>query len=590
MPIILLLIILIFVLPWLPTYCSLLFPDIPSFDQTSNPYARSRGFSEEVVYATANRGDHGGRQGLEWLIQSEGAIIPTKELPSLIGNRHQAPSQVIVLVHGYAVPPEYFGSYFDVLITHITEGASENRLIVAFHWPAASAHSGQWTRMLISAWQGLDDLQWENISYRKALASAMGSSSDALAELLATVHKQTGAKSISIITHSMGAVLTLSALIKVGTGVPIDDLILLAPYLKDDALEDTAVQSAIRRANKVHVAYSSNDGVLAWSGRKLGTQGPSAKGAMPNNVMLHDVTVQIKGHSSYLQSESLEKMALGTLLTRHGSRSQDLTTAALNSTTPAQADLSWKEDALRCRVSVAHNNVILSLSAAFGGLLVDASGESMPQELSVLAKDGSIYLRTNVAREKRKLAPLRSGNGSTYGLRVEVGTLRGATWVELSDDTDRIIVPQLPLPGIEKALNFLRRCGHEILSRIPRDLSGTWAADQRACEPPKGEPRDGIVLHIGATHFSWGGYTCQVTAIREGTLNTLKLEGQCEKGGMHGVGRIDILRLGLLLPSFHEQIDARIATTGFPGAGEEQKRLWWCKNTAGPLDRLTDRK
>ena len=154
--------------------------------------------------------------------------------------------------------------------------------------------------------------------------AARGHGADGLAALLALLWRDVQ-RSITIVAHSMGALVTVEALRRpAGATLSIDNVVLLAPDLSADALADQENEPVLRRVRRMHVMYSRNDDALWYSqiankNQRLGRDGHQGDQAPPPHIMMHDVTDRLGGngvavHGRYLEREGADLIGLAAIV------------------------------------------------------------------------------------------------------------------------------------------------------------------------------------------------------------------------------------------------------------------------------------
>ena len=168
-------------------------------------------------------------------------------------------------------------------------------------------------------------INWESRAYRDDMHAARGHGADGLAALLALLSWNVP-KSITIIAHSMGALVTLEALKRpAGATLSIETVVLLAPDLPADALTDPENGPALRRVRRMHVMHSRNDDALWYSqiankNQRLGRDGRQGDHPLPPHVTMHDVTDRlgdgIAVHGRYLERDGADVVGLAGVVTQ----------------------------------------------------------------------------------------------------------------------------------------------------------------------------------------------------------------------------------------------------------------------------------
>ena len=283
-----------------------------------------------LSYFTSETYDAFQRQpvALKWLKAGANSINLEPAAPAL------GSEPMLILIHGYNAPESKVGSYFAGALDLLRSAVGPGTTIIIYDWPSTARHWEELThqerRAQIDPGGGprpmpnsMAPINWESRAYRDDMHAARGHGADGLAALLALLSWNVP-KSITIIAHSMGALVTLEALRRpAGATLSIDNIVLLAPDLPADALVDPQNAPVLRRVRRMHVMHSRNDDALWYSqiankNPRLGRDGHRGNHPPPPHVTMHDVTDRlgdgIAVHGRYLERDGASVIGLADVV------------------------------------------------------------------------------------------------------------------------------------------------------------------------------------------------------------------------------------------------------------------------------------
>jgi pimeloyl-ACP methyl ester carboxylesterase len=302
------------------------------YRQTHSPFAGVE-LRKDVVYVTGRKWpiveDVPAGPLLRWLKQ-EGNSIALEPRPPL--DALSTGSDITVLVHGFHSAEEDVATYFGGLIDHLRSQPEYPGTLVMFDWPSIAVRHGpevEFVRGLNCEGQcrgGMADLifppnaRWEAGQYKLDRSMAADDGVPGLAALIKLLRSEYRDASINIVAHSMGAWVTLECLRRHELG-PLARIVLLAPDVPQDWLDDATLRQALAHVGRLHVFYSSADEILPYSklinGTPiLGLNGPT-KSEYPANVLFHDATDLLgnKGvHGSFVTRDGAAALFLRSFL------------------------------------------------------------------------------------------------------------------------------------------------------------------------------------------------------------------------------------------------------------------------------------
>ena len=266
---------------------------------------------------------------LKWLTAGAGTIHLDGAAPVL------GRGPMLILIHGYNAPESKVGIYFAGVLDVLRSAVGPDTTIIVYDWPSTARHWEELTqyerRAQIDPGGGprpmpnsMAPLNWESRAYREDMQAARGHGADGLAALLALLSWNVP-KSVTIIAHSMGALVTVEALRRpAGATLSIDKVVLLAPDLPADVLADPQNAPVLHRVRRLHVMHSRNDDALWFSQianktPRLGRDGHRGGHPPPLHVSMHDVTDRLGGdgvavHGRYLERDGADMIGLGDLI------------------------------------------------------------------------------------------------------------------------------------------------------------------------------------------------------------------------------------------------------------------------------------
>jgi esterase/lipase superfamily enzyme len=216
---------------------------------------------------------------------------------------------VLVLVHGYRSPIKNLYSSYNRLLQGLTDSglmAGQNYgLVLGYCWPGFKARVSFFLA----------------VPYANRGAGFFRTFLDKLGET---------AKTVDVQTHSLGARVALQALSAGAKPKKIDNVLLTAPAVDNEALEpDKEFHAALGNAKRCFVYHSANDPVLAVSYRigkldkALGYQGPENPQVVLDqckNVYTVDCSGPVHDHGGYrgagVYYEHWSRVLAGTPLPR----------------------------------------------------------------------------------------------------------------------------------------------------------------------------------------------------------------------------------------------------------------------------------
>lgn len=208
--------------------------------------------------------------------------------------RAVAGKKILVLVHGYNNEFEDVIRAYDMIDGHTKKHMrSKYDLVIGYTWP------------------GGDD----RFDYFAAKTRA-GALAPRFAENLRQLHTAaTRPAAMDVMTHSMGARLTLEALKVLPTRAVVRNLFLTAAAVDNESIEKGEEYfTANGRAGQSFVFHSKNDGVLKYAynvaewDRALGLHGPEDPADIIRNAkrtLVINCKRKIKGHGDYKQQEDV---------------------------------------------------------------------------------------------------------------------------------------------------------------------------------------------------------------------------------------------------------------------------------------------
>jgi len=281
---------------------------------------------KDTLYVSARRWEP---HGLEQLTQHAGQVRLQPAAPALKALRGDG--EITLFIHGYHASESTVETYFGGLIAHLRGVGAGRGQFMVLDWPSIARH---WTelsnkeRTALAMGSEHPERGWEIIQYEADRQMVKRIGTDALLSSLDTLGATNPRRRVNIVAHSMGCALVAEAMRKRPQSfAAVSKVLWLAPDLKDNALEDAALAPALARIGHLDVLFSREDNVLKYlSGllnisKMLGAYGPARPGALPGNVVAHDLTQALGSdgvHGRYLEKGSASAHAVAKILSATG--------------------------------------------------------------------------------------------------------------------------------------------------------------------------------------------------------------------------------------------------------------------------------
>lgn len=253
-----------------------------------------------------------------------------------IGPKLKRNQEVTILIHGFSALEDALVSYFDGVVQSL-KGAKYSGTTMVYDWPSTAKRfdvaQDMEMRALSSDGQvrgGLAylfrtrEIGWEITVYAEDRKSALNAGAPGLVQLIAMVREHIQPARINIIAHSMGSLVAVEAMRLAPDQMKgLHQVILLAPDLPVQMLDDPKVAGVLSSFGTLHVFHSVHDEILSLSElvnrqNSLGRLGPADRSKRPN-VLGHDFAVRLGAkdvHSKYLDREIAAEILSATLLSR----------------------------------------------------------------------------------------------------------------------------------------------------------------------------------------------------------------------------------------------------------------------------------
>jgi len=266
---------------------------------------------------------------LKWLYQAAANIRLHGHSPSL------GHGPVLILIHGYNAPEAKVGGYFSGVLGMLRRSVGPEATVVVYDWPSTARHWEELSDKERRAWHdpgggpiGFRN-PWasfgaESSGYRSDQAAALHHGAAGLVALLSVLSAD-APRPVTILAHSMGALVTMEALRRLPqNSQKIGKVVLLAPDLPANALVRPDNAKAWMRVENLHVMHSRRDEALWYSQlanreKRLGRDGHIGDRAPPPHITVKDVTDQLGGegigvHGRYLELEGATAVDLAIVV------------------------------------------------------------------------------------------------------------------------------------------------------------------------------------------------------------------------------------------------------------------------------------
>lgn len=278
---------------------------------------------ERTLYVSARRWE---AHGLEHLTQQAGQVGLQPAAPML--EAMQDDGEVTLFIHGYHAGEATVATYFAGLISQLNSTGADRAQFMVLDWPSVARH---WVDLSVEERNAFAELgsrnpmlSWEVAQYTADAEKVKRIGADALLFMLDSLNAASPKRRINIVAHSMGCYLVVMAMKKRPQSFAgVGKVIWLAPDMKDNILEDASLAPGLARIGRLDIFFSREDEVLKYlSGilhvsLMLGSHGPAKPGALPNNVMAHDLTQALGKdgvHNRYLEKDSVAASAIAQAL------------------------------------------------------------------------------------------------------------------------------------------------------------------------------------------------------------------------------------------------------------------------------------